>query len=182
MNNLLLYYKYIIRVQFLLKYPAKKINNLITNILKKIIFEINFDDLKKNYYVYIYNMTILIRLIINKFLYINKVKKSYSINKMYFGITLKGSIMYQFLDVFSWLLLPLFESFNVMLDLNKFDIFGNLEYKLIYCDPVFMSKNAVTVWSPLCSINLKICFNIFEKLKNYNFLQFLGLKWYFALK
>jgi hypothetical protein len=32
-----------------------------------------------------------------------------------------------------------------MLDLNKFDIFGNLEYKLIYCDPVFMSKNAVTV-------------------------------------
>jgi hypothetical protein len=45
-----------------------------------------------------------------------------------------------------------------------------------------MSKNAVTVWSPLCSINLKICFNIIDKIINYNFLQFLGLKWYFELK
>jgi hypothetical protein len=145
MNNLLLYYKYIVRVQLLLKYPAKKVNDLIINILKKIIFEVNFDDLKKNYYIYIYNITILIRLIVNKFLYINNVKKNYSINKMYFGITLKNYSMYQFLDVFSTLLLPLFESFNVMLDLNKFDIFGNLQYKLIYCDPVFMSKNAVTI-------------------------------------
>ena len=90
-------------------------------------------------------MTILIRLIVNKFLYVNKINKSYSINKMYFGVTLKGNHMYQFLDVFTCLLLPLFESFNVKLDLNKFDIFGNLQYKLIYCDPVFMSKNAVTV-------------------------------------
>jgi len=145
MNNMFLYYKYIVRVQLLLKYPAKKINNLIINILKKILFEVNFDDLKKSYYIYIYNITILIRLIINKFLYINKIKKSYSINKMYFGVTLKGNHMYQFLDVFTCLLLPLFESFNVMLDINKFDIFGNLQYKLIYCDPVFMSKNAVTV-------------------------------------
>lgn len=182
MNNMFLYYKYIIRVQFLLKYPAKKINNLIINVLKKVLFEVNFDDLKKNYYIYIYNITILIRLIINKFLYITKIKKNYSINKMYFGITLKGSHMYRFLDVFTYLLLPLFESFNVMLDLNKFDIFGNLQYKLIYCDPVFMSKNAVTVWSPLCSINLKICFNITDKLINYNFLQFLKFKWYFDLK
>ena len=45
MNNMFLYYKYIIRVQFLLKYPAKKINNLIINILKKVLFEVNFDDL-----------------------------------------------------------------------------------------------------------------------------------------
>jgi ribosomal protein L5 len=145
MNNLLLYYKYIIRVQFLLKYPAKNMNKIIINILKKIVFEVNFDDLKKNYYIYIYNMTILIRLIINKFLYISKIKKDHNINKMYFGITLKGTSMFQFLDIFNYLLLPLFESFNIMLDLNKFDIFGNLQYKLIYCDPIFMSKNAVTV-------------------------------------
>jgi len=178
MNNMFLYYKYVIRVQLLLKYPAKKINDLIKLTLKKILFEVYLDDLKKGYYVYLYNIAILVRLIVNKFLYINKIKKSYTINKMYFGVSLKGTHMYQFLDIFTCLLLPLFESFNVMLDLNKFDIFGNLQYKLIYCDPIFMSKNAVTVWSPLCSINLKICFNNSDKLKNYNFLQYLKFKWY----
>lgn len=180
MNNLFLYYKYVIRTQLLLKYPAKKINNLIISILKKILFEINLDDLKKNYIIYLYNMTILIRLIVNKFLYINKINKSFTINKMHFGIKLKGSHMYHFLDVFTCLLLPLFESFNVKLDINSFDIFGNLQYKLIYCDPVFMSKNAVTVWSPLCIINLKICFNIIDKLVNYNFLQYFKFKWYIS--
>ena len=98
---------------------------------------------------------------------------------MYFGVVLKGIHMYQFLDVFTTLLLPLFESFNVMLDINKFDIFGNLEYKLIYCDPVFMSKNAVTVWSPLCSINIKVCFKISDIVINYNLLQYLNFKWYY---
>jgi hypothetical protein len=53
---------------------------------------------------------------------------------------------------------------------------------LIYCDPVFMSKNAVTVWSPLCIINLKICFYITDILINYNFLQHLRFQWYFDLK
>ena len=46
-----LYYKYVIRTQFLLKYPAKKINNLIKSILKKILFEVNLDNLKKNYII-----------------------------------------------------------------------------------------------------------------------------------
>jgi hypothetical protein len=41
-----------------------------------------------------------------------------------------------------------------------------------------MSKNAVTVWSPLYSVNLKICFNSKDKLLNYNFLQYLKFKWY----
>lgn len=145
MNNLFLYYKYIVKVQLLLKYPTKKSQDITRSILKKVLFEVYFEDLKKNYYIYIYNIAILIRLILNKFMYIHKINKNYNINKMYFGVVLKGIHMYQFLDVFTTLLLPLFESFNVMLDINKFDIFGNLEYKLIYCDPVFMSKNAVTV-------------------------------------
>lgn len=145
MQNMLLYYKYIIRVQFLLKYPAKKANNLMKSFLKKIIFEVNLDDVKKSYYIYLYNIAILIRLILNKFLYLKKVKKNFNINKIYLGVILKGFHMYQFLDVFTTILLPLFESFNVTLNLNDFDIFGNLKYKLIYCDPVFMSKNAVTV-------------------------------------
>jgi hypothetical protein len=145
MQNMFLYYKYVIRAQLLLKYPTKKINDLMQSLLKKVLFEVNLDDLKTSYYIYIYNIAILVRLIINKFLYVKKIKKNFSINKMYFGVILKGSHMYQFLDVFTCLLLPLFESFNVMLDINKFDIFGNLQYKLIYCDPVFMSKNTVTV-------------------------------------
>lgn len=179
MQNMFLYYKYVIRVQLLLKYPTKKVNSLMKSLLKKILFEINLDDLKTNYYIYIYNIAILVRLIINKNIYIRKLKKSFSVNKIYFGVILKGNHMYEFLDVFTSLLLPLFESFNVMLDINKFDIFGNLQYKLIYCDPVFMSKNAVTVWSSLYSINLKICFNNFDKILNYNILQYLKFKWYF---
>jgi len=129
-----LYYKYVIRSQFLLKYPTKLASNLRNNILKKILFEI-----------YLENIAILIRLIINKFLYVKKIKKNYSINKIYMGILLKKSHMYQFLDVFVTILLPIFESFNVILDITKFDIFGNLKYRLIYCDPVFMSRSAVTI-------------------------------------
>lgn len=145
MQNMFLYYKYNIRVQLLLKYPAKKINEVLYSFLNKILFELNIDDLKNNYYIYIYNIAILIRLVSNKFLYVRRIKKNYGINKVYFAINLRGNYMYQFLDVFTCLLLPLFESFNVLLDLNKFDIFGNLQYRLIYCDPVFMSRNAVTV-------------------------------------
>lgn len=178
MQNMFLYYKYNIRVQLLLKYPAKKMQKIMQSILKKILFEINMDDLKSNYYVYIYNIAILIRLISNKFLYVRKVKKNYNVNKIYFGVSLKGSHMYQFLDVFTCLLLPLFESFNVLLDLNKFDIFGNLQYRLVYCDPVFMSKNAVTMWSPIYNVNMKVCFNTSDKILNYNILQYLKFKWY----
>lgn len=178
MQNMLLYYKYIIRVQFLLKYPAKRAKDLMKSFLKKILFEIHLDDLKTNYYVYLYNIAILIRLILNKFLYVKKVNKNFTVNKMYMGVVLKGTHMYQFLDIFTFILLPLFESFNVILDLKNFDIFGNLRYRLIYCDPVFMSKNAVTVWSPLYSINLKICFNSSDKVLNYNILQQFNLKWY----
>ena len=176
MQNILLYYKYVIRVQFLLKYPAKRANDLMKSFLKKILFEIHLDDLKTNYYVYLYNIAILIRLILNKFLYVKKVNKNFTVNKMYMGVVLKGTHMYQFLDIFTFILLPLFESFNVILDLKNFDIFGNLRYRLIYCDPVFMSKNAVTVWSPLYSINLKICFNSSDKVLNYNILQQFNLK------
>ena len=173
-----LYYKYNVRVQLLLKYPAKKINYIVQSILNKILFEVNMDDLKNSYYIYIYNIAILLRLIANKFLYVRRVNKNYNINKIYFSAGIGGHHMYQFLDVFTCLLLPIFESFNVLLDLNKFDIFGNLQYRLIYCDPVFMSKNAVTVWSPTYNVNLKICFKGFDKFLNYNVLQYLKFKWY----
>ena len=145
MYNMLLYYKYILRVQFLLKYPAKASNDLIKSFLKRILFEVFMTNLKTNYYVYLYHIAILFRLILNKYLFINRIRKNYGINKMYFGISLKGNHMFLFLDIFTIILLPLFESFNVILNLNNFDIFGNLKYKLLYCDPVFMSKNAVTV-------------------------------------
>jgi hypothetical protein len=144
MQNLLLYYKYVIRVQYLLKHPAKRGKNLIQSFIKKILLEIYMEDVKNNYYIYLYNISILIRLLINKFLYVKYLRKSFNINKIYLGISLKKNNIYQFLDVFTTLLLPLFESFNMYLDLKKFDIFGNLTYNLMYFDPVFMSKNTVT--------------------------------------
>jgi len=145
MQNMFLYYKYIIRVQYLLKYPKKEYCSVMNNYLKKILFEIYLDNVKINYFFYLYNLIILTRLIINKFLYVKKIKKNYNLNKIYLGICIKTIQIYQFLDVFVNLLLPLFESFNCFLDWTKFDIFGNLKYRLMYCDPVFMSRNAVTI-------------------------------------
>lgn len=178
MQNMLLYYKYVIRTQYLLKHPEQIKKNIILVNLKKILFEIYVEDWKNNYYIYLYNMAMLLRLILNKIIYIKKIKKNYSINKVYLGINLKGKDMYNFIDIFTLMLLPLFESFNVCLDINKFDIFGNLNYKLLYFDPVFMSKNAVTVWSPIYYINIKFCLNSIDKDLNLNLLQYLGLKWY----
>lgn len=144
MQNMLLFLKYILRAQFLLKYPMKSID-MIKILLKQILFEVSLDDSKKNYYMYLYNIAILLRIILNKFLYIKKVNKNFSLNKIYMGISLTGDVIYEFLDLFTLILLPLFESFNILLDIHKFDIFGNLQYNLVYCDPVFMSKNAVTI-------------------------------------
>lgn len=176
MQNMLLFYKYMLRVQFLLKYPMKHVTDLINYMLNRILFEIGMDDIKANYYIYLYNIAILLRLILNKFLYIKHINKSFNINKIYMGINLKGSHMFQFLDLFTLILLPLFESFNIVLDLHKFDIFGNLQYQLLYCDPVFMSKNAVTVWSSLYSVNLKFCFKTLNKILNFSILQQFNFK------
>lgn len=176
MQNMLLYYKYLLKNQFLLKYPEFNMNTVM---LKKILFEVYLDSMKTNYYIYLYNIAVLLRIILNKFLYIKKIDQKFKLSKIYMGISLVGNSMYQFLDIFTFLLLPLFESFNVVLDINKFDVFGNLQYQLIYCDPVFMSKNIVTVWSSLYSVNLKFCFNTLDKMLNYNILQQLKFKWYF---
>ena len=178
MQNLVLFYKYILRNQFLLKYPVNQVKNLWIFILKKIVFEVNLDNVKNNYYIYLYNIAILLRIILNKFLFITKINKHYNLTKIYMGINLTGDHMFQFLDLFTLILLPLFESFNIVLDLNKFDIFGNIEYQLVYCDPVFMSKNTVTVWSPLYSVNIKFCFYNKNKMLNYNILQHFKFKWY----
>jgi len=89
MNNMYLYYKYVIRTQFLLKYPTKLISSLMKDVLKKILFEIYLENVKTNYYLYLYNIAILTRLIINKFLYVKKIKKNYGLNKIYMGVILK---------------------------------------------------------------------------------------------
>ena len=39
MHNLYLYYKYVIRSQFLLKYPTKLASNLMKNVFKKLQFK-----------------------------------------------------------------------------------------------------------------------------------------------
>jgi len=76
MINLALYYKYIVRPQFLLKFPQKKYLEFLSYyLLKKVRLNIFLLDIKQNYYLYLYNICILIRLIFNQHLFIKKSKK-----------------------------------------------------------------------------------------------------------
>jgi len=146
MNNLSLYYKYIIQPQFLLKFPKLKNNIELKNFgIKKIRLNMYLLDKKNNYYIYLYNICILIRLKYNKFLIIKKVNKNYTISKMYFQLSLENRHILLFIDVFGNFLLPLFDSFNMGLREHKFDLFGNYTFEFNYSDPVFMSKNTVIV-------------------------------------
>jgi len=146
MKNLDLYYRYVIQPQILIKFPKLKNCLELKNFgIKKIRLNIFLLDKKNNYFIYLYNICILIRLIFNKFLFIKKVNKGYTISKMHFQLSLENTHIMLFMDVFGSFLLPLFESFNMGLRDQKFDIFGNYTFEFNYSDPVFMSKNTVIV-------------------------------------
>jgi len=146
MQSYYLYYKYIIKPQLLLKIVEISNFKQLTDIgLKKININIYLFNTKKNYYIYLYNVCILIRLILNKFFFIKKIYKMYILNKILLELNLKGNQMYLFLDVFGTILLPVFENFNMGLKEKNFDIFGNYKFEFNYADPIFMSKNTVIV-------------------------------------
>lgn len=177
MQNLHLYYKYIIRPQLLLKYP--KIKDLTEFLIKKIRLNLLLIDSKKNYYIYLYNICILIRLLFNKFLFIKKINKNFTINKIHLQISLEGFQMFIFLDVFGTFLLPLFESFNMGLKEKGFDIFGNYTFEFNYSDPIFMSKNTVLVWTPTNKVRILLFFNNKKKKNNMLLLRYLNFKYYY---
>lgn len=146
MDNLEFYYKYIIRPQFLLKFPKLKNSfELTTFRIRKIRLSMFLLDPKKNYYLYLYNICVLVRLMFNKQLFIYKVKKNFTLNKIHIRLSIENFQIYMFLDVFSTCLIPLFESFNMGLQERDFDIFGNYYFEFNYCDPIFMSKNTIII-------------------------------------
>ena len=140
-NNLYFYYKTIIRHQLLLKLKLKK-KDLIPE-LKKINFNIYLDPENSKYFIYFYNLCALLLLITGKFLVVKRYNTKFEIKKIYLQISLAKYQMYAFLDMFSSILLPLFQNYNMSLRLNNFDNFGNYYYQINYSDPVFTSKNII---------------------------------------
>ncbi len=180
MQNVNLYYKYIIRPQLLLKNPKIKNSTELSNfMIKKIRLNMFLLDSKNNYYIYLYNICILIRLIFNKFLFLKKISKNFNFNKLHIQISIENNQIFIFLDIFSTFLLPLFENFNMGLKENEFDIFGNFTFEFNYSDPVFMSKNTIIVWSPTNKV--RIIFYFFNKNKIYNILllRYFNIKYYY---
>ena len=176
MNIVLLsYYKKIIRNHLLLKLKIKK-NNIIPEVTRiKFNVYVNPDDTK---YLYFYNLCVLLWLITGKGLTVKTYNKGYEKKNIYLSINLEKEEMYDFLDTFTNVLLPIFQNYNMPLNLTKFDKFGNYNYKLMYADPVFTAKNVIISWSSMNKINIILFINSTNKYHNFILLQYLKFKWY----
>jgi len=155
MNNTKIFYKYIIKSQILLKYPKSK---LIKHNLQKVIFNIYINTSNKYYYIYLYNICLLIRMLTNKILYVKKIKQNYGLDKLHFSLKLKGNSLWTFIETFNNFLLPVFLNYNMGLKKENFDKFGNFNYFLKYIDPIFTSKNIVTIWNNKNLLNIQLIF------------------------
>lgn len=174
--NLFLYYKKIIRQQLLLKLKLKK-TDLIPEI-QKINFNIYLDpNFDKNLFFF-YNLCALLTLITGKFLIVKRFNNVFEHKKVHLTLNLSKYPMYSFLDMFSSILLPLFQNYNMPLRLNNFDTFGNYYYQINYSDPVFTSKNIIISWSALNKINIIFFIKSNNKYHSFLLLQYLKFKWY----
>lgn len=174
--NLSLYYKKIIRKQLQLKLKLKK-TDIIPEI-KKISFNIYLDPNYDKYLIYFYNLCALLTLITGKFLIVKSFNKAFETKKIHLILNLDKYSMYSFLDMFSTVLLPLFQNYNMPLRLNNFDTFGNYYYQISYSDPVFTSKNIIISWSALNKINIIFFIHSNNKYHSFLLLQYLKFKWY----
>lgn len=180
MINNYLYYKYVVRPQVLLKFPKK--NNFLEIpffTLRKIRLNMFLLDMKQNSFLYLYNICILMRLLFNKYLYIKKVNKYYTLNKVHIQLCIENDQIFIFLDIFANILLPLFETFNMGLKERNFDMFGNYLFEFNYCDPIFMSKNTVIVWSTTNKVRIIFYFFGKDKKQNMLLLRYLNLRYHF---
>lgn len=182
MNNLYLYNKYVIKPQLLLKFPKEKNNWLIEFGIRKICMYMYLLDLTKNYYMFLYNICILMRILFNKYLNIKKVNKYYSLNRIHLQISIEDTYLYIFIDVFKNFLLDSFEFYNMGLNYKNFDIFGNFIFEFNYCDPIFTTRNVILVWSPLNKIKFIFYFNSINKEYNKLYLRYLGLQFRYLKK
>lgn len=182
MQNLSLYYKYVIRPQYIIKFPQKKLNQILDFSIWKIRLNMFLIDAKVNFYLYLYNICILMRIIFAKPVYVKKIYKGYTLNKIVLQLCVGNNDIYNFLDTFSNIILPLFEYFNMGLKLDNFDKFGNYSFEFNYFDPIFTTKNTVLIWS----INNIVKFTFFFRQKNilHNMLilRYLKFKYYFIKK
>lgn len=175
--NLFLYYKKIIKNQLILKLKLNK-NDIIPK-LKKITLNIYLSYNNDKYLIYFYNLCALVLLISGKFLIVNRfLNNQYDNNKIQLKILLENYQMYNFLDMFVILLLPLFQNYNMPLKFKNFDTFGNYYYQINYSDPIFTSKNIITSWSVLNKINLIFFIKSKNKYHSFLLLQYLKFKWY----
>lgn len=92
---------------------------------------------------------------------------------------MEGNQIYVFLDVFGTILLPLFENFNMGLKDRDFDMFGNYLFEFNYCDPIFMSKNTVIIWSTTNKVRIIFYFLNKSKEQNMLLLRYLNIKYRF---
>lgn len=146
MQNLYLYYVNIIRPQYFLKFPKiKKLEKLINFAIKQVRLNMFLIDAKINFYLYLYNICVLMRILFGKPVHVKKVKKGYTLNKVSIQLTITNYDIYNFLDIFCNIVLPVFEYFNMGLKFNNFDDFGNYRFEFNYFDPVFSTKNTVLI-------------------------------------
>lgn len=175
--NLFLYYKKIIKNQLILKLKRKK-NDIIPE-LQKITLNIYLNSSNDKYLIYFYNLCALVLLLSGKFLIVNKIPDNqFDYKKIHLKVLFKKYQMYNFLDMFIILLLPLFQNYNMPLRLKNFDTFGNYYYQINYSDPIFTSKNIITSWSVLNKINFIFFIKSKNKYHSFLLLQYLKFKWY----
>lgn len=183
MENLSLYYKYIIRPQFFIKFPQKvNFENIEDFNIWKIRLNMFLIDAKTNFYLYLYNICILVRILFSKPIHVKKVYKGYTLNKIALQLSIGNSDIYSFLDVFSNIILPVFEFFNMGLKKNNFDRFGNFTFEFNYFDPVFTTKNTVLIWSIKNVVKILFFFRQKNFFINMLILRYFKFKYYIAKK
>jgi len=145
MNNLYLYNKYIVQPQMLLKFPKSEQKLPTIFGIRKVRMNMYMLDLTQNYYMFLYNICIAMRLMFNKRLYIKRVGKYYSLNQLHVQACVEGKRLYIFLDLFGSFLVNNYDSYNMGLSRKSFDMFGNFIFEFNYCDPIFTSKNTIII-------------------------------------
>lgn len=182
MQNLCLYNKYIIYPQLLLKFPQKE-NKLKKYGIRKIKMNIFMVDEENIPLLFLLNICLVIRLLFNEDIYVKKISNNkYSLNKVHLQVCLENYELFTFIDLFKNFLMNSFEFYNMGLNDNNFDIFGNYTFEFNYYDPIFTTKNIIIAWSPNTKIKFIFCFYNRSMYKNKMYLKYLGIKFRFLKK
>ncbi len=177
MNNLYLYNKYVVRPQMLLKFPKSELKVPTIFGIRKIRMNMYMLDLTQNYYLFLYNICILIRILFNIRLSIIRVNKYFALNIPHLYACIEESKeLYNFLDIFGTFLVNSFDVYNMGLSRESFDMFGNFTFEFNYCDPIFTTKNTIIIWSPTNKIRFTYIFHSKEREENAMYMHYLTMR------